>query len=186
MRKGSLIVLSGPSGVGKGTIYAGLLKIMPDLTVSVSATTRAPRPGEIHGKHYYFITRDEFNKMKDNGEFLEWAQTVGNCYATPKAPVMEKLASGYDVLLEIDVKGAKQVKKAYPECKTIFVLPPSREELARRLRGRGTESEEQISARLALATSELEESGSFDYEIINSDIDKAIADVKEIIEKTKE
>lgn len=185
MKKGLLIVLSGPSGVGKGTMYSRLLKTLPELTVSVSATTRKPREGEINGVHYHFVGKDEFERMRDNGEFLEWAETVGNYYGTPKAPVLAKLAEGSDVLLEIDVKGARQIKAAYPDCITIFVLPPSEEELARRLRGRGTETDEQVKARLALAVSEIGESGEFDHRVVNADIDAAVAEVIDIIRKAK-
>ena len=185
MSRGSLIVLSGPSGVGKGTIYSKLLKAMPGLAVSVSATTRSPRAGEIDGVHYFFMSKEEFIAKRDRGEFLEWAETVGNFYGTPKAAVLEKLSAGIDVLLEIDVKGARQIKAAYPECVTIFVLPPSKEELMRRLKGRGTESEEQIAARLNLAEREIGESDEFDYKIVNDDIDKAVADVKNIITEIK-
>ncbi len=185
MKKGLLIVLSGPSGVGKGTMYSRLLKTLPELTVSVSATTRKPREGEINGVHYHFVGKDEFERMRDNGEFLEWAETVGNYYGTPKAPVLAKLAEGSDVLLEIDVKGARQIKAAYPDCITIFVLPPSEEELARRLRGRGTETDEQVKARLALAVSEIGESGEFDHRVVNADIDTAVAEVIDIIRKAK-
>lgn len=185
MKKGLLIVLSGPSGVGKGTMYSRLLKIMPELTVSVSATTRKPRDGEINGVHYYFMNKDKFVCMRENGEFLEWAETVGNYYGTPKAPVLSKLSEGKDVLLEIDVKGARQIKAAYPDCVTIFVLPPSESELARRLRGRGTETDEQVKARLALAVSEIGESGEFDHRVVNADLDTAVAEVTDIIRKAK-
>ncbi|MBQ7227704.1 MAG: guanylate kinase [Clostridia bacterium] len=185
MSKGLLIVLSGPSGVGKGTIYARLLKELSNLSVSISATTRKPRAGEEHGVHYYFVSREEFIAMRDEGKFLEWAVTVGNCYGTPSAPVFEKLNNGIDVLLEIDVKGAKQVKEAYPDCKTIFVLPPSKEELAKRLMGRGTETKEQVKARLELANSELMESEIFDYRVVNDNIDVAVNEVIDIIKQNK-
>ncbi len=185
MKKGLLIVLSGPSGVGKGTIYSKLLEKLPNLTVSVSVTTRHPRAGEIDGVHYYFVTEEKFAEMKDNDELLESAETVGNCYGTPKAPVIEKLECGRDVLLEIDVKGAKQIKKAYPDCVTVFVLPPSAEELKRRLIGRGTETEEQVSRRLALADEEISQSTLFDYKVVNGDIDVAVRDVMNIIKKVK-
>ena len=185
MRHGLLIVLSGPSGVGKGTMYSRLLKAMPDLKVSVSATTRKPRNGEVNGVHYFFMSREEFTAKLAGGEFLEWAETVGNLYGTPKAPVLEKLDAGRDVLLEIDVKGARQIKQAYPDCVTVFVLPPSEEELRRRLIGRGTESEEQVGARLALAKSEIEQSGLFDYRVVNEDIDVAVGEVIKIIENSK-
>ena len=186
MRHGLLIVLSGPSGVGKGTMYSRLLKAMPDLKVSVSATTRKPRNGELNGVHYFFMSREEFTAKLAGGEFLEWAETVGNLYGTPKAPVIETLATGKDVLLEIDVKGARQIKAAYPDCVTIFVLPPDEKELERRLKGRGTESEEQIAARLALAKSEIALSGEFDHRVINDDIDRAVGEVIDIIDSIKE
>ena len=185
MKKGLLIVLSGPSGVGKGTMYSRLLNSMPELTVSVSATTRKPREGERNGVHYYFVSVSEFDDMRRSGEFLEWAETVGNFYGTPKAPVLDKLSEGKDVLLEIDVKGARQIKTAYPDCVTVFVLPPSEAELERRLKGRGTETEEQVKARLALAVKEIGESSEFDYRVVNADIDSAVAEVLGIIEKVK-
>lgn len=185
MKKGSLIVLSGPSGVGKGTIYSRLLEKLPELTVSVSVTTRKPRKGEIDGVHYRFVSVESFEKMRDNGDLLEWAETVGNFYGTPKATVLECLHSGRSVLLEIDVKGARQIKRAYPECVTVFVLPPSEEELRRRLVGRGTESEEQVNARLALAKEEISECSEFDYNVVNTDIDKSVREVMNIIEKVK-
>ncbi len=185
MKKGLLIVLSGPSGVGKGTMYSRLLKTLPSLTVSVSATTRKPREGERDGVHYFFVDKDKFESMRANGEFLEWAETVGNYYGTPKAPVLRKLSEGSDVLLEIDVKGARQIKAAYPDCVTVFVLPPSKAELERRLKGRGTETEEQVKARLSLAVKEIGESDEFDYRVVNADIDTAVAEVIKIIEKSK-
>ncbi len=186
MSKGLLIVLSGPSGVGKGTIYSRLLKTLPNLTVSVSVTTRKPREGEINGVHYYFTTKPEFTEMRDRGELLEYAETVGNFYGTPKTPVLKKLDDGVDVILEIDVKGAKQIKRVYPDCITIFILPPSEEELKKRLVGRGTETAEQVRARLALAKEEIAQSGYFDYNVINNDIDVATDDIIKIIKKQKE
>lgn len=186
MKHGLLIVLSGPSGVGKGTIYSKLLNVMPDLKVSVSATTRNPRTGEKDGIHYYFMSKEEFAEKRGRGEFLEWAETVGNYYGTPKTPVINTLEQGKDVLLEIDVKGARQIKTAYPDCVTIFVLPPSEAELEKRLRGRGTESDEQIAARLALAKNEIAISGEFDHRVINDNLDKAVNEVKDIILKIKE
>lgn len=185
MMHGLLIVLSGPSGVGKGTMYAKLLRAMPDLRVSVSATTRKPRAGEKDGVHYYFMTKEKFVAEREQGEFLEWAETVGNYYGTPKKPVIATLASGKDVLLEIDVKGARQVKAAYPDCVTIFVLPPSEEELSRRLKGRGTESDEQVAARLALAKSEIAVSGEFDYRVVNDDLTEAVNKVIDIVNSIK-
>ena len=185
MSKGLLIVLSGPSGVGKGTMYSRLLKVQPDLTVSVSVTTRKPREGEIDGVHYRFLSEPDFTAMRERGDLLEWAETVGNFYGTPKAAVLASLNAGKNVLLEIDVKGARQIKRAYPECVTIFVLPPSEEELRRRLVGRGTESDEQVAARLALAKQEIAQCKEFDYNVVNADIDAAVSDVIGIIEKER-
>lgn len=186
MKKGLLLVLSGPSGVGKGTIYARLLERLPNLNVSISVTTRRPRKGEIDGVHYYFVGKDEFAAMRERGQLLEWAETVENYYGTPKAPVVEKLNAGTDVLLEIDVKGAKQIKASFPDSVTVFVLPPSEEELRRRLTGRGTETNEQIAARLALAKEEIAQSELFDYTVVNADLETAVDEVIKIIEKEKE
>ncbi len=166
-------------------MYSRLLQRMPGLKVSVSATTRKPRSGEIDGVHYYFMNREDFIRRRDEGAFLEWAETVGNFYGTPKAPVTDTLDAGGDVLLEIDVKGARQIKAEYPDCVTIFVLPPSDAELERRLKGRGTESDEQIKARLALARSEIATSGEFDYRVVNDDIDVAVDKVMDIINSVK-
>lgn len=183
--KGLLIALSGPSGVGKGTIHCELLKRLPNLSISVSATTRAPRPGEADGKNYFFVTKEKFEEMISRGDLLEYAETVGNMYGTPKAAVIEKLEKGIDVLLEIDVKGVRQVKKAFPGCLTIFVLPPSLEVLECRLRGRNTETEAQLAGRLALAKEELKEAVRFDYRVVNDDIDAAVRSIIEIIELVK-
>ena len=185
MNRGLLTVLSGPSGVGKGTMYSRLLQRMPGLKVSVSATTRKPRSGEIDGVHYYFMNREDFIRRRDEGAFLEWAETVGNYYGTPKAPVLATLGSGRDVLLEIDVKGARQIKAAYPDCVTIFILPPSDTELEHRLKGRGTESDSQVRARLELAKSEIAQSGYFDYRVVNDDLERAVGEVADIICKIK-
>ncbi len=185
MKQGLLIVLSGPSGVGKGTMYSRLLTVMPDLTVSVSATTRKPRAGEKDGVQYYFMSEKQFAEKRARGEFLEWAETVGNYYGTPKAPVLATLGSGRDVLLEIDVKGARQIKAAYPDCVTIFILPPSDTELEHRLKGRGTESDSQVRARLELAKSEIAQSGYFDYRVVNDDLERAVGEVADIICKIK-
>ncbi len=183
--KGSLFIISGPSGAGKGTIYNRILELKPEMKKSVSVTTRAPRPGEIEGVHYYFRTLEQYQEMIAGGEFLETAQVYKNCYGTPKAPVFRMLDEGCDVLFEIDTLGVKQVKARYPEAVAIFIMPPSFEILEQRLRGRGTESEESIQRRLSAAKSELMKYNLFDYIVFNDDIDKATADVVSIIDAEK-
>ena len=181
-QKGTLFVFSGPSGVGKGTLNSKLFaEFGNQIAFSVSATTRAPREGEIDGKHYFFISRQEFDRRVANNDFLEYAQFAGNCYGTPKPYVMSLLDQGKNVLLEIEVQGAMQVMERVPECVSIFVLPPSFEELERRLRGRGTESEEKIRERLETARSEIAYAPRYRYQIINGeDIDVAYRELRGI------
>lgn len=183
--KGMLIALSGPSGVGKGTIYHELLKRMDNLSVSVSVTTRAPRNGEVDGSHYYFVSKEKFSEMIAAGEFLEYAETVGNMYGTPKAAVESSLSSGVDVILEIDVKGVHQIEKSMPDCLSIFVLPPSLDELERRLRFRNSEDEIQRCSRMELAKSEIMEAVSFDYRVVNDDLDQSVEQIINIIKTEK-
>lgn len=171
--RGTLFVLTGPSGAGKGTILNEVLKERDDLFVSVSATTRAPRTGEKHGVSYYFLTKDEFLKKIENGAFLEHAQYVDNFYGTLEAPVEEKLAEGFDVLLEIEVQGAKKVHEKRADAVMVFVAPPSFDELTNRLKGRGTETDDKIEKRLNTAKTELQFAKEFDYIIINDDLKKA-------------
>ncbi|MBF1160226.1 MAG: guanylate kinase [[Eubacterium] sulci] len=178
--KGKLFVLSGPSGVGKGTICKKLLENI-DLEISVSATTRKPREGEIEGVSYFFVNHDRFEDMIQKGEFLEHAEVFGNYYGTPKQKVLDKLTWGKDVLLEIDVQGAMQVKGNYPESITIFVCPPSLATLKHRLAGRGTESEESLNQRIAKALTEIEMLKNYDYYIVNDELDDAVKNVKSII-----
>lgn len=178
--KGKLFVLSGPSGVGKGTICKKLLENI-DLEISVSATTRKPREGEIEGVSYFFVNHDRFEDMIQKGEFLEHAEVFGNYYGTPKQKVLDKLAWGKDVLLEIDVQGAMQVKENYPESIAIFVCPPSLTTLKHRLAGRGTESEESLNQRIAKALTEIEMLKNYDYYIVNDELDDAVKNVKSII-----
>ena len=181
-KKGTLFVFSGPSGVGKGTLNAKLFAEFGDqIAFSVSATTRAPREGEIDGKHYFFISRQEFENRIANNDFLEYAQFAGNCYGTPKSYVLSLLEQGKNVLLEIEVQGAMQVMERMPECVSIFVLPPSFEELERRLRGRGTESEEKVRARLETARGEIAYAPRYQYQIVNGeDVDAAYQQLRGI------
>ena len=181
-KKGTLFVFSGPSGVGKGTLNSKLFAEFGDqIAFSVSATTRAPREGEIDGKHYFFISRQEFENRIANNDFLENAQFAGNCYGTPKSYVMSLLEQGKNVLLEIEVQGAMQVMERMPECVSIFVLPPSFEELERRLRGRGTETEDKIIKRLETARGELAYADKYRYQVINGgDLEAAYQELRSI------
>ena len=184
-KKGVLFVFSGPSGVGKGTLKAKLFEeFAGKIAYSVSATTRGPREGEVDGKDYFFITRQEFENRVQNNEFLEHAVFAGNCYGTPRAYVEKLLNSGMNVVLEIDVQGALQVMQSMPECVSIFILPPSFEELERRLRGRGTETEEKICQRLETAKREFPYAPKYDYQIVNGgDIDAAYAQLRAVFLK---
>lgn len=182
MTQAQLTVLAGPTAVGKGTVVAALLGRYPTLTVSVSATTRDPRPGELNGVHYYFVSPQEFDSMIERGEMLEWALVHGkNKYGTPRGPVDEALAAGEPVLLEIDLAGARQVKVNRPDAQFIFLAPPSWEELERRLVGRGTEGPEERERRLATARVELEAASEFDHVVINDDIERAVGELAALI-----
>jgi len=176
-----LLVVSGPSGAGKGTIVQGLLARDPDLWVSVSWTSRSPREGEIEGVHYHFVSRDEFLAHRDAGGFLEWFEVHGDLKGTPTGPVREHLDAGADVLLEIDVQGALEVRRQFPEALLVFVLPPSREEQRRRLVGRGTDSPDAIERRLADAMAEEAKGVLFDATVVNDDVDAAVARVAGIL-----
>ena len=184
-REGLLIIISGPSGAGKGTVYNEVVARRTKIKKSVSVTTRNPRPGEIEGVHYYFRTLEQYQELIAKGEFLETASVYCNYYGTQKAPVLKMLAEGDDVMFEIDTLGAEQIKKKYPKSITIFLMPPSFEELERRLRGRGTESEEAITRRLGLAKSELSKYKLFDYIVFNDDVESAIENVISIIDAEK-
>ncbi len=181
--RGILTIISGFSGAGKGTVVKELLAEYPDrFRLSVSATTRPPREGEINGVHYFFRSREEFEQMIAAGQLLEYAQYVDNYYGTPKQYVEEQLEAGYDVILEIEQQGAFLVKEAMPEALLIFLTPPTIEELERRLRGRHTETEEVILSRLAQAAIEAEHIGLYDYIVINDDIQGCVASLNRLIE----
>ena len=185
-KRGVLFVFSGPSGVGKGTLKAKLFEEFADrIAYSVSATTRGPREGEVDGKDYFFISRQEFERRVKNNEFLEHAEFAGNCYGTPRAYVEKLLDSGMNVVPEIDVQGALQVMKSMPECVSVFILPPSFEELEHRLRGRGTETEEKVRERLETAKRELPYAPQYDYQIVNGgDIEAAYQSLRDVFLKS--
>ncbi|NEY33421.1 guanylate kinase [Streptomyces sp. PRKS01-65] len=166
-----LTVLSGPSGVGKSTVVAHMRKEHPEVWLSVSATTRKPRPGEQHGVHYFFVTDEEMDKLIANGELLEWAEFAGNRYGTPRAAVQEHLEAGVPVLLEIDLQGARQVRASMADAQLVFLAPPSWEELVRRLTGRGTEAPEVIERRLGAAKVELAAEPEFDVTLVNTSVE---------------
>ncbi len=183
--KGSLIVVSGPSGVGKGTICGKLIEKYDNVKVSVSATSRSPRVGETDGVSYFFKTRDEFVSMINSGELIEYNEYNGNFYGTPKAYVEEQLKLGYDVILEIDVNGAMNVKKVYPEAVLVFIAPPTMETIRERLIGRGTENIETIEQRIEIAKKEILIAPQYDYIVINNDLDMAIKDVVMLIDAAR-
>ncbi|MFB4425877.1 guanylate kinase [Streptomyces sp. NPDC091271] len=166
-----LTVLSGPSGVGKSTVVAHMRKVHPEVWLSVSATTRKPRPGERNGVHYFFVDDEEFDKLIANGELLEWAEFAGNRYGTPRRAVLDRLEAGEPVLLEIDLQGARLVRQSMPEAQLVFLAPPGWDELVRRLTGRGTESQEVIERRLAAAKVELAAEAEFDTTLVNTSVE---------------
>lgn len=180
MNKGKLFVISGPSGTGKGTICKELIK-SDNIRLSVSMTTRDPRDGEIHGVNYYFTSKEEFVSKIDAGGFLEHAEVFGNYYGTPKEEVLERLNEGIDVILEIDVQGALQIKKVFPNAILVFILPPSLTELRNRLTGRGTETPEVVERRLGEAANEISFANQYDYAVVNDQLDAAVENVRTII-----
>ncbi|MGI5920286.1 MAG: guanylate kinase [Syntrophomonadaceae bacterium] len=180
-RKGILFVISGPSGVGKGTIKDAVLERIKDIRLSISVTTRAPRQGEINGREYFFIDHKEFQDLIDKDQLLEWANVYSNRYGTPRSFVMENLEKGQDVLLEIDIQGALQVKRSMPEGVFIFIAPPSIEELQARLYGRNKDSKESILERLAAYQQEMEHMKYYDYVVVNDVVATAADQVEAII-----
>ena len=185
-RKSMLIVISGPSGVGKGTIYNRLLNNDPSLTFSVSVTTRAPREGEIDGVHYFFISEEKYQELEAQGAFLEHATVHGHSYGTLKSQVQEKMELGYNVVLDIDPQGAKQVMAQWPECVSIFLLPPSYQKLRERLYGRNTDDPKEIERRLNNARGEIEQVGLYQYTVVNDDLELAFEQVSAIIAAEKQ
>lgn len=180
-RVGNLFVVSGPSGAGKGTLLSQVIERIPDAWVSVSATTRGPRPGEIEGVHYFFLDTNHFKSLVEQDGFLEWAQVHDNYYGTLKQSVIDHMNAGDQVILEIDVQGALQVRKALPEAHLVFIEPPSLEELERRLRQRGTETEDVISSRMKTAEVELAQKMEYDVQVVNDDLERAVDELVEVI-----
>lgn len=183
MIQGTLYIVSAPSGAGKSSLIQALLKTQPlyDTQVSISHTTRAIRPGEKNGEHYYFITENKFQQMIEHNDFLEYACVFGNYYGTSRAVIEEIINSGVDVFLDIDWQGAQQIRQKMPSARTIFILPPSKNELLRRLRGRGQDSEETINQRMAQAVAEIKHYNEYDYIIVNDDFNTALGDLQSII-----
>lgn len=181
MSTGKLIVITGPSGVGKGTIVRSLLANYPQLSLSISATTRKPRSGEIDGRDYYFVARSEFTEMIERGKLLEWAEYAGNYYGTPKDKVEATLNLGKSILLEIELIGARAIKQIFPSALRLFILPPSLAELEARLRRRGKDSESSIAQRLARAEIEISASKEFNYCLVNDNLEQTIDKVAKII-----
>ena len=182
-RQARLFVVSGPSGVGKGTLVALLRKRRPELGLTVSATTREPRPGEVDGTSYYFLSDEEFSRRVEAGEFLEWANVFGHRYGTLRSEADRLISQGQSVVLESDVQGGLNVKRIRPDAVLVFVEPPSLEELERRLRGRGTEDEAAVECRLSNARRELETAGQYDVRIVNDDLERACDELERVIDK---
>ena len=180
-KQGVLLIISGPSGSGKGTVVDALCK-RENFSLSISATTRAPREYEVDGVHYFFHTKEEFVRMREHNELLEWAEFCGNYYGTPRKYVTEQLAQGKNVILEIEVQGALQIKKLYPDGVLVFLMPPNLEELGRRLTNRGTEDKDTINRRIHRALEEMELAKEYDYVVINDTVDQATEDLLSIVQ----
>ena len=186
VRKGMLLVISGPSGVGKGTLFKKLLQEDPSTTFSVSYTTRGPRPNEKEGVDYHYVTRDEYDAMKEKGGFLESAEVHGNGYGTPKQPVLDAMEKGLNMVLDIDPQGALQVMETMPGCVSVFILPPSYSELRRRLTERNTESPEHVERRLNNARGEIALMDRYQYLIVNDELEKAYEQLKDVVNAEKQ
>ncbi len=180
-RLGHLFVVSGPSGVGKGTVIARILEQISGIEKSISVTTRKPRPGEINGKDYFFTSVEEFKEMVKQGQFMEWAEFTGNLYGTPVKWVKDRLSKSIDVILEIEIQGAKQIHSQYPEACLIFISPPSIDTLEKRLKNRATESAEKLALRLSKANQEMSEKHMFQYEVLNDNLDEAVKSLADIV-----
>ncbi len=178
---GTLYIVAAPSGAGKSSLVNALLEREPGIVLSISHTTRQPRPGDVDGQHYHFVNRGLFERLVADGAFIEHAEVFGNFYGTSRAAVEPLLAAGRDVLLEIDWQGARQVRKTYPECVSVFILPPSREELERRLRTRAADSAKTIARRLDESREEISHAGDFDYIVVNDEFADALADLRAIV-----
>lgn len=178
---GFLFIVSGPSGAGKTTLSGAALRAFPGLIMSVSCTTRAPREGEVDGREYRFVDAERFRSMVEHDELAEWAEVHGNCYGTPRAPIEKALADGNDVLLDIDVQGAEQLRRSYPDAVAVFVLPPDRGTMEARLRGRGTDGDEVVRRRLENACREIARAGEYDHVIVNRGREEAIAEFEGIV-----
>lgn len=180
-REGGIFILSAPSGAGKTTLISRLLKIFPEMLLSVSYTTRPRRPGEVHGRDYFFVGKEKFAVMRARGGFAEWARVHGALYGTPRSPLDRSVRRGRDILLDIDVQGARKIKKLYPRAVSIFLLPPSWQELEKRLAGRGTDRRENIRRRLENARREIRAIVRYDYFLVNREIGEALASLKSIV-----
>ncbi|MBQ3547072.1 MAG: guanylate kinase [Clostridia bacterium] len=185
MNKGGVFVVAGPSGSGKDTLFKELFKRKPEIKFSISSITRPMRVGEIEGEKYNFITREKFLNMLENDELLEYNEYIGNYYGTPKAPVVAAIENGEDILIEVDVNGAKEICQKLPEAITVFIMPPSYKELKRRLSGRGTETQDLIDKRMKEALNEIARATEFDYIVVNDDIQTAVDDIIEVISSSR-
>lgn len=184
-QRGLLVVIAGPSGVGKGTVHTRVREALPDSTLSISATTRPARPGELEGVHYRFVDREGFDQLIGGNELYEWAEYAGHSYGTPRRPAREAVARGQVVVLDIELQGALQIKEQDPDALLVFLVPPSFEELERRLRGRGTEDDAAVERRLERARLELAEGDRFDVQVVNDDLDRCVAEVLAAIEEAR-